>query len=600
MEDTQGSDVSEEDDEGAVQEESPPVEQCGALSKWTNYLLGWQERWVVLRGTTLSYYRSEDESEYGCRGAICLSKADVMPHEFDECRFDISVNDSIWYFRAEDPEHRQQWIDALEMHKAESGYGSESSLRRHGSMLSLISGASGFSTTSSSSFKKGQGLREKLSEMETFRDILCRQIDTLQKYFDACSDSSSLDAFRRDSADEDYDDDDEHDDEDGFPMPRPYVNGHGSYKEKALQAPLPKDTTWIDFKGEAITFKATTAGILTTLSHCIELMNKREESWQKRLEKEQEKRRRVEEAYKDTLEELKKKSCYGGPDYEEGPNSLMKEEEFFDAVEAALDRHEKIEEQMDRIRTVKQGPAPSSDPVLGSRHRFSIKVDDLIANHLKYSLQDVGGDANWQLLVEEGDMKVYRSELEENGIVLDPLKATHTVRGVTGRELCHYFWTVDYRTEWETTVETVQLIEQLSSNAVVVYQTHKTVWPASQRDILYVSSMQKIPSVSENDPDTWMVCNISVEHEVPVTTKCVRAKINVALICQTMVSPPDGNHNIQRENLSCKITYIANVNPGGWAPASVLRAVARRECPRFLKRFTSYVVERTACKPILF
>ncbi len=37
--------------------------------------------------------------------------------------------------------------------QAESGYGSESSLRRHGSLLSLTSAASGLSTTSASSFK---------------------------------------------------------------------------------------------------------------------------------------------------------------------------------------------------------------------------------------------------------------------------------------------------------------------------------------------------------------------------------------------------------------------------------------------------------------
>lgn len=47
----------------------------------------------------------------------------------------------------------------------------------------------------------------------------------------------------------------------------------------------PKGVNGIDFKGEAITFKATTAGILSTLSHCIELMMKREDSWQKRLDK---------------------------------------------------------------------------------------------------------------------------------------------------------------------------------------------------------------------------------------------------------------------------------------------------------------------------
>lgn len=86
-----------------------------------------------------------------------------------------------------------------------------------------------------------------------------------------------------------------------------------------------------------------------------------------------EKRRRVEEAYKSALSELKKKSHFGGPDYEvslrflfsnacvncvvcklwssrfvhqEGPNSLINEDEFFDAVEAALDRQDKIEEQV--------------------------------------------------------------------------------------------------------------------------------------------------------------------------------------------------------------------------------------------------------------
>lgn len=50
----------------------------------------------------------------------------------------------------------------------------------------------------------------------------------------------------------------------------------------------------------------------------------------------------------------------------------------------------------------------------------------------------------------------------------------------------------------------------------------------------------------------------------------------------------------------CLSVCFPLVNPGGWAPASVLRAVAKREYPKFLKRFTSYVQEKTAGKPILF
>ncbi|XP_010874770.2 ceramide transfer protein isoform X2 [Esox lucius] len=612
-------------DEDVDPESGQPVELGGVLSKWTNYIHGWQDRWVVLKNNTLSYYKSEDEREYGCRGSLCLSKAIITPHEFDECRFDVSVNDSVWYLRAEDPEHRHQWIDSIELHKAESGYGSESSLRRHGSMLSLTSAASGFSATSTSSFK-GHSLREKLAEMETFRDILCRQVDTLQKYFDGCADGVSKDEFQRDRVVEE--------DEDDFPTStRPdgdcLHNNNGS-KEKLFPPASPKGMNGIDFKGEAITFKATTAGILSTLSHCIELMVKREDSWQKRLDKELEKRRRVEDAYKSALSELKKKSQYGGPDYEEGPNSLINEDEFFDAVEAALDRQDKIEEQCqsEKVRTPRLTTVPLGDAysTIGTHrfakqphshssslssvqlvsasddvHRFSLQVEEMVQNHMTYSLQDMGGDANWQLVVEEGEMKVYRREVEENGIVLDPLKATHAVKGVTGHELCHYFWDTDVRNDWETTIENFNVVETLSESAVIVYQTHKRVWPASQRDVLYLSAIRKILATNENDPDTWLVCNFSVDHEkAQPSNRCVRAKINVAMICQTLVSPPEGDKEISRDNVLCKITYVANVNPGGWAPASVLRAVAKREYPKFLKRFTSYVQEKTSGKPILF
>ncbi|XP_075955227.1 ceramide transfer protein-like isoform X2 [Anarhichas minor] len=621
-------------DEDVDPESAQHVELGGVLSKWTNYIHGWQDRWVVLKNNTLSYYKSEDEREYGCRGSLCLSKAVITPHEFDECRIDISVNDSVWYLRAEDPEHRLQWIESIELHKAESGYGSETSLRRHGSMLSLTSAASALSATSTSSFKKGHRLREKLSEMETFRDILCRQVDTLQKYFDSCADVVSKDEFQRDR------EEDEEDEEDFATTARAEgehnQNNNGS-KEKSLflSVPVfppasPKSMNGIDFKGEAITFKATTAGILSTLSHCIELMVKREDSWQKRLDKELDKRRRVEDAYKSAMNEMKKKSHYGGPDYEEGPNSLINEDEFFDAVEAALDRQDKIEEQCqsEKVRIPRITPVPPGDAysTIGTHrfaakphshssslssvelvsasddiHRFSAKVEEMVQNHMTYSLQDVGGDANWQLVIEEGEMKVYRREVEENGIVLDPLKATHAVKGVTGHEVCHYFWDTAVRMDWETTIENFNVVETVSDNAVIVYQTHKRVWPASQRDVLYLSAIRKILATNENDPDTWLVCNFSVDHDKALpTNRCVRAKINVAMICQTLVSPPEGDKEISRDNILCKITYVANVNPGGWAPASVLRAVAKREYPKFLKRFTSFVQEKTAGKPILF
>lgn len=85
-----------------------------------------------------------------CLMQICLLL--LQPHEFDECRFDIQVNDSVWYLRCVNAEERQRWVEALENYKADSGFGSENNLHRHGSLISITSGNS-LSTTSTSSFK---------------------------------------------------------------------------------------------------------------------------------------------------------------------------------------------------------------------------------------------------------------------------------------------------------------------------------------------------------------------------------------------------------------------------------------------------------------
>ena len=109
-----------------------------------------------------------------------------------------------------------------------------------------------------------QGLAEKLAECDTFKDILCQQIDTLQSYFDACAEISNL--MRRS-------------DDTSLLDPLMDATPRIVTKELLLQHGLHA----IDFKGEAITFKATTAGILATLSYCIELMGQREDQLKKRL-----------------------------------------------------------------------------------------------------------------------------------------------------------------------------------------------------------------------------------------------------------------------------------------------------------------------------
>jgi collagen type IV alpha-3-binding protein len=45
---------------------------------------GWQLRFIVLKDSTLSYYKSAEDSDFGCRGAICLERAQIKESEIDE------------------------------------------------------------------------------------------------------------------------------------------------------------------------------------------------------------------------------------------------------------------------------------------------------------------------------------------------------------------------------------------------------------------------------------------------------------------------------------------------------------------------------------
>ena len=72
----------------------------------------------------------------------------------------------------------------------------------------------------------------------------------------------------------------------------------------------------IDFKGEAMTFKATTTGVLATLEHCLEMVRQSEDVWRKRLERELDRRRRLEENIRTFRSHGPRSAVHAGPDCE--------------------------------------------------------------------------------------------------------------------------------------------------------------------------------------------------------------------------------------------------------------------------------------------
>ena len=68
---------------GVFSQAAPVPNKCGTLSKWTNYLHGWQERYVNVAEGIMSYFKSELDTNFGCRGSVSLQKATIavgVPH----------------------------------------------------------------------------------------------------------------------------------------------------------------------------------------------------------------------------------------------------------------------------------------------------------------------------------------------------------------------------------------------------------------------------------------------------------------------------------------------------------------------------------------
>lgn len=148
-------------------------------------------------------------------------------------------------------------------------------------------------------------------------------------------------------------------------------------------------------------------------------------------------------------------------------------------------------------------------------HKLWPEIDRICTEQLYQARQGVGDSGNgWQLFADEGEMKMYRREEEVDGMVIDPLKSCHVVKGVTAREMCHYFFDPAYRNDWETTLEDVQIVDNVAPDTLVFLQTYKRIWPASQRDALFWSHMRKITdNLDQGAHNVWVVCNHSNQNE---------------------------------------------------------------------------------------
>ena len=67
------------------------------------------------------------------------------------------------------------------------------------------------------------------------------------------------------------------------------------------------------------------------------------------------------------------------------------------------------------------------------------------------------------------------------------------------------------------TLDATSVVEWLTPETNISHQVYRRVWPTTQREALFWSTIQHHPSDDDEAPDCWIVVNHSTEHEnVPV------------------------------------------------------------------------------------
>uniref|UniRef100_A0A3P8SV50 Pleckstrin homology domain-containing family A member 8 n=1 Tax=Amphiprion percula TaxID=161767 RepID=A0A3P8SV50_AMPPE len=134
----------------------------GVLHKWTNYISGWQPRWFVLDGGTLSYYDSQEDAWKGCKGSIKISVCEIQVNSSDSTRFDLTIpGEQYFYLKAINAAERQKWLVALGTAKACL---TDNRTKREKELQ-----------------ENTEALKTKMSELRLYCDLLLQQVNKIKE-----------------------------------------------------------------------------------------------------------------------------------------------------------------------------------------------------------------------------------------------------------------------------------------------------------------------------------------------------------------------------------------------------------------------------------
>uniref|UniRef100_A0A914BWZ3 START domain-containing protein n=1 Tax=Acrobeloides nanus TaxID=290746 RepID=A0A914BWZ3_9BILA len=239
----------------------------------------------------------------------------------------------------------------------------------------------------------------------------------------------------------------------------------------------------------------------------------------------------------------------------------------------------------------------------GEANSLLTDILETTEDQLKYAKASTD-EGVWEMFCDEGEMKLFsRKDYKSDGIMCDPLKAIHSIKGVTAKECIDYFFKPEHKMEWDGTIQDMEIVEQVQSNIIIFHLNHKWVPPVARRESVFWSHLCDVSHTKYKDSnafDAYAVCNFTFNRDdVQLFHKSnVRAGARVIMLCQTVIEKQTTNSKISRDNVRCNITYMAQISPGGYVPIAPMEALYKREFPRFLKNFAEKIQEKAPGKPL--
>ncbi|XP_032993493.1 START domain-containing protein 10-like [Lacerta agilis] len=171
------------------------------------------------------------------------------------------------------------------------------------------------------------------------------------------------------------------------------------------------------------------------------------------------------------------------------------------------------------------------------------------------SWYDRSGISVWEQVVPHADLAVYR------------IKGSIDMAGVTAETAYDVLHDTEYRSMWDINLVETHEIARLTDNADVSYYAWKCPKPLRNRDVVTLRSWSVLDKA-------YIILNFSVKHpKYPPRKGTVRAASRLA----GYLVQPTGHD-------SCRMTYLAQLDPKGFLPKWIVNKAAQFLAPKLMRK----------------